>query len=329
VRPTLFELDLPVLGHVDFPAYLTLLLLGFLVATFGARRAAERAGIPGERIVDLALWMLVLGVLGARLLAVLTDGKLLDFVHLCTDPPAVAADDARVMFCDRDDQCGFDYLCNPGARDAVLAGDRRTMCHPPRDCLAALKFWRGGLTFYGALLFAIPGAIWFGRRKRLDFLRVADLVAPFVLVGQAIGRLGCFLEGCCYGAATRGPLAVSLPGRGPVHPTQLYESAATLLFAALLWFVIRPRAGRGQAFGWMLVLYGATRAVIELWRADPRGALGPLSTSQLIAIPAIALGGWLILRRASPLTAGQSSRPGSRVTSCRGHRYRHKPDPGP
>jgi phosphatidylglycerol:prolipoprotein diacylglycerol transferase len=86
VRPTLFELDLPVLGHVDFPAYLTLLLLGFLVATFGARRAAERAGIPGERIVDLALWMLVLGVLGARLLAVLTDGKLLDFVHLCTDP---------------------------------------------------------------------------------------------------------------------------------------------------------------------------------------------------------------------------------------------------
>ena len=291
MRPQLFA---------GFPSYLTLVMVGFLVATLLAKRAAVRVGLPGERIVDLAVLVLVLGVLGARLLSVATDGKLADFVHLCTEPRAVEAPDASVRYCQRDQQCGFDYRCDREAQAAVAAGERTTMCYPPRDCLAALKFWQGGLTFYGALLFAIPGAIWYCRRKRLDVLAVGDLVAPCLLVGQAIGRLGCFLEGCCYGAATSGPLGVRFPGHAlDRHPTQLYESAADLVIAGLLWFVLRPRArGRGEVVGWMLTLYGAARAVIELWRDDPRGGLGPLSTSQLLAIPAIALGVWLIVRGA-------------------------------
>ncbi|HLU66772.1 MAG TPA: prolipoprotein diacylglyceryl transferase [Kofleriaceae bacterium] len=302
MHPTLLELDLPLVGHVEIPAYLTMVLAGFLVATAGARRAAARAGVPPDRVVDLAILTLVLGVLGARLLAVATDGRLADFVHLCTDPPAVAADDALVRICQRDEQCGWDYRCNLDARDAVLAGERTTMCHPPRDCLAALKFWHGGLTFYGALILAVPGALWYCRRRRLDFLQIADLAAPFLLVGQAIGRIGCFLDGCCYGAATGGPLGVVMPGRGPVHPTQLYESAACLVLGAALWLAARRRAGargargRGAIFGWALVLYGAARALIELVRADPRGAVGPLSTSQILAIPAVVIGALLIAR---------------------------------
>ncbi|HEU5058060.1 MAG TPA: prolipoprotein diacylglyceryl transferase [Kofleriaceae bacterium] len=289
MRPELFA---------GFPSYLTLVLVGFLVATLLAKRAAVRAGLPGERMVDLAVLMLVLGVLGARLLSVASDGKLTDFVHLCTDPRAVEAPDAEVSYCQRDEQCGFDYRCDPAAQGAVAAGARTTMCYPPRDCLAALKFWQGGLTFYGALVFALPGALWYCRRKRLDFLQVGDLVAPCLLVGQAIGRVGCFLEGCCYGAVTGGPLGVRFPGHALArHPTQLYESAADLALAALLWFVLSPRArGRGELLGWMLALYGAVRALIELWRDDPRGGVGPLSTSQLLAIPAIALGVWLVAR---------------------------------
>ena len=289
MRPELFA---------GFPSYLTLVMAGFLVATLFAKRAAVRAGLPGERIVDLAILMLVLGVLGARLLAVTTDGKLADFVHLCSEPRAVEAPDAAVQFCQEDAQCGFDYRCDLAARAAVAAGTRATMCYPPRDCLAALKFWQGGLTFYGALLFAIPGAVWYCRRKRLDVLQVGDLVAPWMLVGQAIGRIGCFLEGCCYGAVTGGPLGVHFPGHALArHPTQLYESAADLILAGLLAFFLRPRTrGRGELLGWMLALYGAARAVIELWRDDPRGGLGPLSTSQLLAIPAMALGVWLIVR---------------------------------
>ncbi len=289
MRPELFA---------GFPSFLTMVMVGFLVATLLSKRAAARAGLPGERIVDLAVLMLLLGVLGARLLSVTTDGKLADFVHLCTDPAQVEAPDASVRFCASDAQCGFDYLCDRGARDAAAAGERTTMCHPPRDCLAALKFWQGGLTFYGALLFAIPGAIWYCRRRRLDFLQVGDLAAPYLLIAQAIGRIGCFLEGCCYGAPTSGPLGVHFPGHALArHPTQLYESVIDLALAALLLGLFRPRSrGRGELFGWMLALYGAARATIELWRDDPRGGLGPLSTSQILAIPAIALGVWLIAR---------------------------------
>jgi len=287
MRPELFA---------GFPSYLTMVMVGFLVATLLAKRAALRAGLPGERIVDLAILMLVLGVAGARFLSVATDGKLADFVHLCSDPRQVAAQDAEVRYCQSDEQCGFDYQCDRGAREAVAAGSRSTMCHPPRDCLAVFKFWQGGLTFYGALLFALPGALWYCRRKRLDFLAVGDLVAPCVMVGQAIGRVGCFLEGCCYGAPTNGPLGVHFPGHALArHPTQLYELAADLAIAGLLLFAVKA-GRRGERLGWMLALYGAARALVEVWRDDPRGSLGPLSTSQLIAIPAIALGLWLVVR---------------------------------
>jgi phosphatidylglycerol:prolipoprotein diacylglycerol transferase len=273
-----------------------MLMVGFLVATLLSKRAAVRAGLPGERVVDLAVLVLVLGVAGARLLSVTTDGKLGDFVHLCSDPRAVEAPDAAVRYCQRDEQCGYDYLCDPAAREAVAAAERSTMCHPPRDCLAALKFWQGGLTFYGALLFAIPGAVWYCRRRRLDVLQVGDLVAPYVMLGQAIGRIGCFLEGCCYGAPTDGLLGVRFPGHAVArHPTQLYESAVDLVLAAVLLLAVRGRR-RGERLGWMLALYGAARAVIELWRDDPRGGVGPLSTSQLLAIPAIALGLGLVVR---------------------------------
>lgn len=309
MRPVLFDLDLPLLGQVAFPSYLTLVLLGFLVATFGARRAAMRAGIDGNRIVDLALVCLCAGVLGARLFAVLTDGKLIDFVHLCSDPPAVSADHARVALCETDAQCGFDYECNREARAEVLAGERRSMCHPPRDCLAAIKFWQGGLTLYGGLLLAVPAAFWFCRRRRMEFLAVADLVAPWLLVGQATGRLGCFLEGCCYGAATGSALGVAMPGHGrPLHPTQLYEAAADVVLAGVLAWVVSPRARRhrGETFGWMLLMYGAARAVIEIFRDDPRGGLGPLSTSQLVAGLAASVGIALVARARRRAPAGRS-----------------------
>jgi len=287
MRPELFA---------GFPSYLTMVMVGFLTATLLAKRAAVRAGLPGERIVDLAVLVLVLGVAGARLLSVATDGKLADFVHLCSEPSQVAAPDAAVRYCQTDEQCGFDYLCDRDARDEVAAGKRGSMCYPPRDCLAVFKFWQGGLTFYGALLFAIPGALWYCRRKRLDFLAVGDLVAPYLMVGQGIGRIGCFLEGCCYGAPTAGPFGVRFPGHALArHPTQLYEMAADFAIAAILLFAVAP-GRRGERLGWMLALYGAARALVELLRDDPRGGIGPLSTSQLIAIPAIALGLWLVAR---------------------------------
>jgi phosphatidylglycerol---prolipoprotein diacylglyceryl transferase len=282
-------------GPLSVPAYLALLLLGFLAAALYLRRAGERRGLDGPSLIDVAVVALVLGVIGSRALAVLTDGKLDDFIHLCTDPALVDAADARVRLCTSDAQCGYDYLCNLAARDAVMAGERATMCRPPRDCLAALKFWQGGLSFLGGVLLAIPGCLWFARRRGLPPGRVADVAAPAIMLGLAIGKLGCFLEGCCYGAATDGPLGVRFPGHaGPVHPTQLYESAGALAIFALLHLLGRRRRPDWERLGWLLVLYGAWRTGIELLRDDPRGGLGPLSTPQLLAIP-LTLAGLAII----------------------------------
>lgn len=287
-------------GALAVPAYLALMLLGFLLAALYLRRQGERRGLDGPRLIDLALVVLVAGVIGARALAVLTDGKLTDFVHLCTDPAQVDAADARVATCSTDAQCGYDYLCEPGARAAVVAGERKTMCRPQRDCLAAFKFWQGGLTFYGGLLLAIPTGLWFARRRRMPVGQVADLAAPAIMLGEAVGKIGCFLEGCCYGAPTTGPLGVRFPGHaGPVHPTQLYESAAAMvLFLALHvgWIARRRDRGDGAVLGWMLALYGTWRFCLEVLRDDPRGALGSLSTAQIVSIPLVAAGIAVLVR---------------------------------
>ena len=289
MKPIFLEFELPVLGQVTFPAYMTMLVIGFLVAITVARRQGERLGIAGVQIVDLGILMLVLGVLGARILAVLTDGKLMDFVHLCTDPSLVDAVDSHVPF------CTVDLPCEPGYQCDLAAGT----CHPERDCLAALKFWQGGLTFYGGLLLAVPGGLWFAWRRGMGAWRMADLVAPLAMLGLFFGRIGCFCNGCCYGAPTDSRAGVTLPGHlGPVHPTQLYEAAVALLLFVVLHKVIAPRKrADGEVFGWMIVLYGVLRIALELFRADPRGALGPVSTSQIISIPLIIAGVWLIAHR--------------------------------
>lgn len=277
---------------VEFPAYTTLLLTGFLVAVWLARREADRVGLPGEKIVDLGLAMLVAGIAGARILSVLTDGMLMDFVHLCTDPKLVRARDALVDTCTADAQCGFDYLCD-------LATHR---CYPPRDCLAALKFWNGGLTYYGGLIAAVPAGLYLARRWKLGALRTADLVAPYLMIGLFFGRLGCFFNGCCYGAPTDSWVGVVFPPHPdrphvPLHPVQLYEAVAVLAIAAVLYGVVRPRRrADGEVFGWMLALYAVWRFVVEFWRIDQRGGLGPLATSQWLSIPLAAAGGWLIWR---------------------------------
>ncbi len=288
MRPIFFEFELPGVGLVTFPAYMTTLMLGFIVAISLARRQGEKMGLDGAHLVDLGILMLVLGVLGARLLAVLTDGQLTNFVHLCTDPTRVPAIDSRVPYCSADIACDYHYVCD-------LASNT---CHPPRDCLAALKFWQGGLTYYGGLLLAIPGGLWYAHRKGLGAWRSADLAAPFVMLGLFFGRIGCFFNGCCYGAATDSRVGVKFPGHAhAVHPTQLYEAAGVLVLFAVLFWVIQPKKrGHGEVFGWLLVLYGVMRSILEIYRADPRGSLGPLSTSQLISIPLVALGVFLVAR---------------------------------
>jgi phosphatidylglycerol:prolipoprotein diacylglycerol transferase len=161
-----------------------------------------------------------------------------------------------------------------------------------------LSLFQSGGVFYGGLLAALPVAWWYARRHSLPGWATADVLAPAVALGQAVGRLGCFAAGCCYGRPTSVPWAVTFrdPYAGrtvgtpldvALHATQLYESMAALaLFGFLLW-LSRRRRFPGQVALAYIGLYAGARFVIEFFRGDAaRGVVfgGALSTSQFIAL---------------------------------------------
>jgi phosphatidylglycerol:prolipoprotein diacylglycerol transferase len=164
-----------------------------------------------------------------------------------------------------------------------------------RDPVQLLMFWKGGLVYYGGL---IGGALatWIVlHRRRAAFFPVADLLAPYLMLGYAIHRtFGCFLAGCCFGRPTDLPWGVVFPagsaphasfGSTPLHPTQLYTAAAAfLIFVVLLWMRRRKRFD-GAITITLFLLYALSRFVVETFRGDAiRGTIGPLSTSQIISI---------------------------------------------
>jgi phosphatidylglycerol:prolipoprotein diacylglycerol transferase len=291
MRPVLFAFHAPFIGEVSFPAYFTLLTLGFGLALVLTVRESKRLGMDHERVLDTNLWMVVWGIIGARVLHLIADGHFQDYVNLCTDPKLVPAIDARVTWCADAAQCGYDYLCDTLTHK----------CYPPRDCFAAVKVWRGGLAYYGGFIFAVAFAYYYVRKHKLGWWRTADLASPGIMLGLVCGRLGCFLNGCCYGKPTDSRLGIVFPQHPGVHvhPTQLYESAACFVIFAILYYIVRPRRRAfGDVFGAMLVLYGIARSVIEVWRDDDRGVLfGWLSTSMIISVPLITGGLLLLLRR--------------------------------
>jgi phosphatidylglycerol---prolipoprotein diacylglyceryl transferase len=311
MRPILydFQIDLPLLGPLNFPSYFTLLSLSFVIAIWMTWREAPRVGMDRERVLDMNLLLVVWAIIGSRVLHVIADGFFMEYVNLCVEPTRVKAIDAAVKVCTSNAQCGFDYVCNLATRS----------CHPPRDCLAVLKVWRGGLTFYGGFIFAATFGLYYARKHRMGMWKTADLIAPWIAFGLALTRFGCFLNGCCYGKVSHLPWAVRFPiGSAvhkaqqdahliaanapalPVHPTQLYLSGLNLLTFLVLYFAVRRhKRADGQVFAWFLILKGLFRSFVEIWRDDDRGVLfGWLSTSQMLSVPLVALGIYLLIRPA-------------------------------
>ena len=238
-------------------SYGFLLAVAFMAGLWVASREARRQGQDAGRVTDMAVWVLIAGLIGAKLLLVLVD---------------------------------FHYY-------------QRS----PRELLSI--FQSGGV-FYGGLIGGGLVAWWYTRRHALGGWRTADALAPGVVLGQAIGRLGCFAAGCCWGKPTLLPWAVTFtdinaarqvgtPMDTPLHPSQLYESfAAFLIFAFLLWLLPRKRFD-GQVTLAYVALYSAVRFGLEFLRGDPdRGSWfrGAVSTSQVIAI-VLLLGCALLLPR--------------------------------
>ena len=287
MHPDLFHLF-----GVAFPSYFVLLLSGFLFATAAGALWARRIGESADVVVDLGLAMLLAGVVGARILHVFADGYFWDYVHLCTDPSKV-------------DWPLEQGECLSAAYDGVW-DVARGVCHPKSvDCLAWAKFWAGGLTYYGGLVGAAIAAWFLLKRDKFPFWKAADMAGFAIPLGLTFGRMGCLMAGCCFGATCDLPWAMSFPWKSaaseaqfkahliptarmwslPVHPTQVYESAASLAIAAfcLVWMHPRKRYD-GQVFAVFLALYAVARFLIEYLRRDDRGGLLGLSTSQLIGV---------------------------------------------
>jgi len=233
------------IGPLTLHSYGVLLALAFLASLWVAGWQARKAGLNSAAISDMAVSVLIAGLVGAKLLLLVVE-----WGH---------------------------YSRNPKELFSLV---------------------QSGGVFYGALLGALPVALWQARRHSLSGWQTADVLAPAVAIGQTVGRIGCFAAGCCHGRAATVPWAISFhdeythrligtPLNTPLHPTQLYESLACLLiFAILVWMAPRKKF-HGQVALAYFVLYAVARFVIEFFRGDvSRGSIlgGALSTSQFIAI---------------------------------------------
>jgi phosphatidylglycerol---prolipoprotein diacylglyceryl transferase len=217
VHPVAFQL-----GSLTIHWYGVMVALGFLIGLWNASRRALKAGFAHEKVLDLGPWLILGGILGGRLL----------------------------------------YVISYWEKD--FAG---------KPLWEIFAVHHGGLVFYGGLIGATLAGILYALARKVPVWRMADLLTPSLALGYAIGRVGCFLNGCCYGRPTDVPWAMRFPtgheteGQ-PVHPTQVYESLFSLgLYLALAWFYRRRRFD-GQVFAVYLISCAALRSFVEIFRGD-------------------------------------------------------------
>ena len=168
--------------------------------------------------------------------------------------------------------------------------------------------WKGGLVFYGGLIGATLAGILYARLKHIALWKLGDALAPSIALGYVFGRIGCLLNGCCYGRACTLPWAIHFPPGhetypNGVHPTEIYDSLLSLILYLGLAWLYRHKKFDGQVFATYLLCYAVTRSIVESFRGDYtvihiHSALH-LTPAQLISIGIFAVGAALffILRR--------------------------------
>jgi phosphatidylglycerol:prolipoprotein diacylglycerol transferase len=182
---------------------------------------------------------------------------------------------------------------------------------------AQQPFWEifmiqhGGLVYYGSVIGATIAYLIYTRWKRLPGWKIADIIAPSIALGNAFGRIGCLLNGCCYGRVCHLPWAIQFPnqsatwlqhfqqglvGKGdpslPVHPTELYDASLNfLLYLGLAW-LFRRKQFNGQVFATYLIGYGLLRFIVECFRGDyPADHIHyGLTSAQLVSLPIFIVG---------------------------------------
>ncbi len=342
----LFRIPLPGTG-VELPVYGYgfMLMVGFLVALYLLRRRAAEEGIPSSLVTDLATLLLVSGVLGARAaylvemhdefswrLFDLSDGG---FAWM----PAVVSSLFTAWLAWRrpgwEGMRGRWPVVVAAGVVAFVASGRLfyVVLHPDAypDAFEFLKIYHGGLALYGGLIAATVSGVVFLRRRNVDVWRVADMAAPSVAAGLVFGRVGCFLNGCCFGKPTHCFLGVRFPGHGhgapgpvwlhqlhehmitfaspytlPVHPTQLYHAFANLLVFLVVSAYYRRRRYAGDVFFLFCILHPLFRFPVEFLR-DDMGRYAGLTPYQIVAIVWLVCiaAAWSVVRmRSVPLALG-------------------------
>lgn len=239
--------------------------MAILLGTLVAIKLARKVEFDTDLILDLAIYLVIGGVVGARL-----------FYVLVYEP-------AR-------------YLQQPWQIFAL---------------------WNGGMVYYGALIGGFITGTWFVVRKKLPFWVLADVVAPPLALGYGIVRIGCFLNGCCYGKPTSSFIGVLFPyiDGGPSHntvlryPTQLFSSAFGFALFGVLLLLWRKKKFNGQVFLAFLILYAIERTVVEYYRENLL-VFGPVTVSQLVSVLIFIPALYFYWRRSRPVS---QQTPGSQV----------------
>ena len=169
---------------------------------------------------------------------------------------------------------------------------------PPQMPHSWRELWdliSAGLVFYGGLLGGLLGLFLVSRKTKKNMITFTDLMAPCFCLAHAGGRVGCLMAGCCYGMEYTGPCAVVLDGVSRL-PTQIMEAIFLVILSAVLIAVFMKKPRRGVVTGLYMTIYAVWRFVIEFFRADYRGNVGPLSTSQFISLFILAFGVYLLVK---------------------------------
>lgn len=205
------------LGPFTIYSYGVMVAVGFGIATFLAHKRAAKFNIDPGKIIDIAILLIISGIIGARLLYVLLN---LSF-----------------------------YIANP---------------------VDIIKLSNGGLVWYGGFISAILASIVYIRKTRLNFWDGADLFVPYIALAQALGRIGCFLNGCCYGKDG--------------IPAQIYSSIALFAIFVILRIWQDKRHFESEIFLGYCVLYSLKRFLMEFLRGDNPVILYGLTMSQIISV---------------------------------------------
>ncbi len=181
-----------------------------------------------------------------------------------------------------------------GAKILYLIVDYKTLFSEPKLVLGFPGIF-SGFVVYGGIFGGVLGIFIYSRIKKINALEYLDFMIPFIALVQGFGRLGCFLAGCCYGAPTDSFLGIVFPEGSlapagiKLWPTQLFSAGGDFAICGILLLISKKNKKNGNICILYAILYAIGRFVVEFFRNDLRGTVGPLSTSQFISLLVLPL----------------------------------------